>query len=45
MRCGGTVYPKFAIRQDNLEEVKNIIEKKPDLLNSIAGPQPKKDHG
>ena len=33
------------IRQGNLEEVKNIIEKRPDLLNCIAGPQPKKDHG
>ena len=33
------------LRQGNLEEVKKIIEAKPELLNCVAGPQPKKDHG
>ena len=33
------------LRQGNLEEVKKIIETKPELLNCVAGPQPKKDHG
>ncbi|MGN0514260.1 MAG: ankyrin repeat domain-containing protein [Lachnospiraceae bacterium] len=33
------------IRQGKLDEVKNIIEKKPELVNCVAGPLPKKDHG
>ena len=34
-----------AIRQENLEEVKSIIEKKPQLVNCVATPPPKKDNG
>ena len=34
-----------AIRQENLEEVKAIIEKKPALVNCVAAPPPKKDNG
>lgn len=34
-----------AIRQENLEEVKSIIEKKPELVNCVATPPPKKDNG
>lgn len=34
-----------AIRQENLEEVKKIIEKNPDLVNCVATPPPKKDNG
>lgn len=34
-----------AIRQGNLDEVKNIIHKKPELANCVAGALPKKDHG
>lgn len=34
-----------AIRQENLEEVKAIIEKKPELVNCVATPPPKKDNG
>lgn len=34
-----------AIRQENLEEVKAIIEKKPELVNCTAAPPPKKDNG
>lgn len=33
------------IRQGKLEEVKRIIEKKPELVNCVAGVLPKKDHG
>ena len=33
------------LRQGNIEEVKRIIEMKPQLLNSISGPNPKKDRG
>ena len=33
------------LRQGNIEEVKRIIESKPELLNCVSGPQPKKDHG
>ena len=33
------------LRQGDLEEIKRIITAKPELLNSVAGPQPKKDHG
>ncbi|MBE5866046.1 MAG: ankyrin repeat domain-containing protein [Lachnospiraceae bacterium] len=33
------------IRQGKIDEVKNIIEKKPDLVNCVAGALPKKDHG
>lgn len=34
-----------AIRQKNLEEVKAIIEKKPELVDCVAVPPPKKDNG
>lgn len=34
-----------AIRQENLEEVKSIIEKNPELVNCVATPPPKKDNG
>lgn len=34
-----------AIRQKNPEEVKAIIEKKPELVNCVATPPPKKDNG
>lgn len=34
-----------AIRQENIEEVKAIIEKKPELVNCVAVPPPKKDNG
>lgn len=34
-----------AIRQRKLDEVKSIIEKKPELVNCVSGPLPKKDHG
>lgn len=34
-----------AIRQENLGEVKAIIEKKPALVNCVAAPPPKKDNG
>ena len=34
-----------AIRQENLEEVKSIIEKKPELVNCIAAAPPQKDNG
>lgn len=33
------------IRQGNLNEVKRIIEKKPELVNSVSGALPKKDYG
>ena len=33
-----------AIRQENLEEVKSIIEKKPELVNCIAAAPPQKDN-
>lgn len=33
------------LRQGNLDEVKRIISDKPELLNCVAGPTPKKDHG
>lgn len=33
------------IRQGKLEEVKRIIEKKPELVNCVSGALPKKDHG
>lgn len=33
------------IRQGNIEEVKKIISNKPQLLGSVSGPKPKKDHG
>lgn len=33
------------IRQGKLDEVKRIIEKKPELVNCISGVLPKKDHG
>lgn len=34
-----------AIRQGELDEVKSIILKKPELANCVAGALPKKDHG
>lgn len=34
-----------AIRQGNIDEVKSIIAKKPELVNCVSGPLPKKDHG
>lgn len=34
-----------AIRQENLDEVKKIIAKNPDLVNCVATPPPKKDNG
>ena len=33
------------IRQGNLDEVKRIIEKKPELVHCVSGAVPKKDHG
>ena len=33
------------IRQGKLDEVKRIIERKPELVNCVSGPLPKKDHG
>lgn len=33
------------VRQGNLEEVKRMITAKPKLLDCVAGPLPKKDHG
>ncbi len=33
------------IRQGKLDEVKAIIEKKPELVNCVSGPLQKKDHG
>lgn len=33
------------IRQGKLEEVKTILEKKPELVNCVSGELPKKDHG
>ncbi len=33
------------IRQGKLDEVEAIIEKKPELVNCVSGPLPKKDHG
>lgn len=33
------------LRQGNIDEVKRIITDKPQLLNCVAGPIPKKDHG
>ena len=34
-----------AIRQNDFEEVKGVLEKNPEAVNSVAGPNPKKDHG
>ena len=33
------------LRQGNFDELKRIITNKPELLNSVSGPKPKKDHG
>lgn len=33
------------IRQGKLDEVKTIIERKPELVNCVSGALPKKDHG
>ena len=33
------------LRQGNLDEVKRIIESKPETVNCVAGTTPKKDHG
>lgn len=35
----------IVIRQGKLDEVKRIIEKKPELVNCVSGALPKKDHG
>ena len=36
----------FAVlRQGNIEEVKRIVGKNPELVNCVSGPTPKKDHG
>ena len=34
-----------AIRQVKFDEVKSILEKKPELVNCVSGALPKKDHG
>ncbi len=34
-----------AIRQGKFDEVKSILEKKPELVNCVSGALPKKDHG
>ncbi len=34
-----------AIRHSDIEEVKRILDKKPEEVNCVAGPTPKKDHG
>lgn len=34
-----------SVRQGNLDEVKRIIEKEPELVNCVSGKLPKKDHG
>lgn len=34
-----------SVRQGNLDEVKRIIEKNPELVNCVSGKLPKKDHG
>lgn len=33
------------LRQDNFKEFKRIISDKPELIESISGSKPKKDHG
>ena len=33
------------IRQGKLDEVKTIVERKPELVNCVSGALPKKDHG
>lgn len=33
------------IRQGNIDEVKRILDKHPEAVNSVSGPKPKKDHG
>lgn len=33
------------LRQGNFDELKRIITNKPELLSSVSGPKPKKDHG
>ena len=33
------------LRQGNIDELKRLIAKDPDLVNCVAGPTPKKDHG
>ena len=33
------------LRQGNIEEITRLISDKPELINSISGPKPKKDHG
>lgn len=33
------------IRQGKLDQIKLLIDKKPDLVNCVAGPMPKKDQG
>lgn len=34
-----------AVRQEKVDEVKQILEKKPELMNCISVPPPKKDTG
>lgn len=33
------------LRQGNIEEITRLISDKPELINSVSGPKPKKDHG
>lgn len=33
------------LRQGNIEEIARLISDKPELINSVSGPKPKKDHG
>lgn len=33
------------LRQGKLEEIKEILAKKPEEISSVSGPKPKKDHG
>ena len=34
-----------AVRKDDLETLKTVLEKKPELLHCVATPPPKKDAG
>lgn len=33
------------LRQGNIDEIMRLISGKPELINSVSGPKPKKDHG
>ena len=33
------------LRQGNIEEITRLISDNPELINSVSGPKPKKDHG